>query len=575
MRLTTEAKYDNFVITDGDVRVRPDYLRTMMSPFRDPKVGAATCLYVSTEETNLVQELQSIGMISDFFAPVMVAWQLDDLKVTFGQSIITTREAVKAYGGYQMIEDRPADDVYAGRLVAEKGYEVKLLPYVVQSVADFKTMSDLLHKRTRWMTVQRLMRPWGHVGLIFTFGLPWALMAIATHPTVRVAAIYLGGYALCRVAITWMIGHGLKQKDLWKKMPLIPLWDAMAFLMWLMSFRRRTIRWRGVDYFLREGRLDGTAGCARGREERLSLKIAVAGAGIYGTNIAIRLAEQGHNVRLFDPLGILRAASVINQFRIHSGYHYPRSPETISETLEARGEFTEAFAPAIVRKSQHYYAIPKEGSQTPPDLFEKVMAQFDVPLVCTPCPPGVDGFQFQYDRCYEVDEQIYDPDILREIVTARVQSLGIPFLERRLFPAEHARPNMISVVYATLRGLGPSRGLFQNCEVSGGRENSDRAAAAIVGNIAGGGGRAVHGIRSLRKFATIAIRLGEKYKSLDDDRSAGAGAGTLRQFIERAGLRADYVQPVRRDACGFSAGRAGVEGSEVSGIAVHDSRGGK
>ena len=81
-----------FIITDGDVRVRPDYLRTMVSPFRDPKVGAATCLYVSTKETNLVQELQSIGMISDFFAPVMVAWQLDDLKVTFGQTIATTRE---------------------------------------------------------------------------------------------------------------------------------------------------------------------------------------------------------------------------------------------------------------------------------------------------------------------------------------------------------------------------------------------------------------------------------------------------------------------------------------------------
>ncbi|HEX4001149.1 MAG TPA: glycosyltransferase [Candidatus Acidoferrales bacterium] len=256
VRLTTEAKYDMFVITDGDVRVRPDYLRTVVSPFRDPKVGAATCLYVSTKETNLVQELQSIGMISDFFAPVMVAWQLDDLKVTFGQSIITTRQAVASYGGYPVIEDRPADDVYAGRLVAEQGYEVKLLPYIVQSVADFNTMSDLLHKRTRWMTVQRLMRPWGHLGLIFTFGLPWALLAVAIHPTAAVALAYLGGYALFRLLITWTIGvWGMKQRGLWKKMPLIPLWDAMAFGMWLASFGRRTIRWRGVDYFLREGRL--------------------------------------------------------------------------------------------------------------------------------------------------------------------------------------------------------------------------------------------------------------------------------------------------------------------------------
>jgi ceramide glucosyltransferase len=255
-RLTNEAKYDIFVITDGDVRVRPDYLRTVVSPFRNPKVGAATCLYVSTKEVNFVQELQSIGMISDFFAPVMVAWQLDDLKVTFGQSILTTRQAVNAYGGYQVLEDRPADDVYAGRLVAEQGYEVKLLPYIVQSVADFTTMSDLLHKRTRWMTVQRLMRPWGHVGLIFTFGLFWSLVAVAVHPTATVLVCYLGGYAFCRMAITWAIGAwGMKQRALWKKLWLIPIWDALAFLMWIASFRRRTIRWRGVDYFVREGRL--------------------------------------------------------------------------------------------------------------------------------------------------------------------------------------------------------------------------------------------------------------------------------------------------------------------------------
>lgn len=57
--------------------------------------------------------------------------------------------------------------------------------------------------------------------------------------------------------------------------------------------------------------------------------IALAGAGIYGATVAIRLAEHGHHVRRFDPLGILRAASAINQYRVHAGYHYPRSLETI------------------------------------------------------------------------------------------------------------------------------------------------------------------------------------------------------------------------------------------------------
>src|SRR5271155_247084 len=187
-------------------------------------------------------------------------------------------------------------------------------------------------------------------------------------------------------------------------------------------------------------------------------KIAIAGAGIYGASIAIRLAEQGHDVRLFDPLGVLRAASAINQYRIHSGYHYPRSPETITETLEARAEFTKAFEAAIVRNSRHYYAIPKEGSQTPPDLFEKVMAQYN--LVCRSCRPEWMNFGF-IDKCYEVDEQIYDPEVLRDLVTSRIQTLGIP-VEQRAFTPE-MRSGYDFVVWAAY-GLGPSRGLFKTAK---------------------------------------------------------------------------------------------------------------
>src|SRR3984885_2816833 len=62
VRLVAEAQYDLLDITDGDIRVGPDYLRAIAHPFRDPKVGGATTLYVSTEETSFVQELQSIGM---------------------------------------------------------------------------------------------------------------------------------------------------------------------------------------------------------------------------------------------------------------------------------------------------------------------------------------------------------------------------------------------------------------------------------------------------------------------------------------------------------------------------------
>jgi ceramide glucosyltransferase len=117
-------------------------------------------------------------------------------------------------------------------------------------------MREWLHKRLRWIVVMRHMRPWGHLGLLLTLGLPWSLAAVAVHPTAAVAIGYLGGYMALRIAMVWTIGiHGLRQSALWKEMPLLPVWDAVAFAIWLTSFGRSSIRWRGADYYIRGGRL--------------------------------------------------------------------------------------------------------------------------------------------------------------------------------------------------------------------------------------------------------------------------------------------------------------------------------
>jgi ceramide glucosyltransferase len=255
-RLVSEAKYDVLVISDSDVRARPDYVRTLVAPLADPRVGAATCFYMQLDEKTFAENIQAVSMISDFYAGILVARELDGVKFTLGPTIATTRTRLAGFGGYEAIENCPADDLLVGRLIAGQGYAVELLPYAASTVADYRSLRDLLQKRLRWIVEMRSMRPWGHFGLVFTQGLPWSVTAVAVHRSLRVALAYLGTYCGLRVAMMWTIGmRGLKQRAFWKKVPLIAVWDIVAFFIWLASFLHTRFRWRGGEYCIRNGKL--------------------------------------------------------------------------------------------------------------------------------------------------------------------------------------------------------------------------------------------------------------------------------------------------------------------------------
>ena len=65
---------------------------------------------------------------------------------------------------------------------------------------------------------------------------------------------FLAAYLAVRIAMTLQVASaGLKQRVGWQALALIPLWDAMAFVIWLASFTRRSIRWRDRDYYIRNG----------------------------------------------------------------------------------------------------------------------------------------------------------------------------------------------------------------------------------------------------------------------------------------------------------------------------------
>ena len=114
------------------------------------------------------------------------------------------------------------------------------------------------------------------------------------------------------------------------------------------------------------------------------MKVLVVGAGIYGRYVADLYHRRGHDVTIVADDDCLdfnktkrNSASLINQARIHNGYHYPRSLATAMQSKRNYQRFIEDFEDAVIDFDQ-IYAIPKRGSATSSKQFEEFCKRVDI-----------------------------------------------------------------------------------------------------------------------------------------------------------------------------------------------------
>jgi ceramide glucosyltransferase len=255
-RMVREAKHEILIVSDSDIRVASGYLYAVAAPFADPKVGAVTCLYRGITDGSLVSELEALGNTSDFDAGVLSAWQLGGLDFTLGATMATTKTRLAQIGGFEALVDHFSDDYELGHRIAALGYRVEVTTFPVFTVFPSQTLSEGFRHQVRWTLTMKHSRPWGHFSLIFTHGLPWAILAAAIAPSWPIAAFYLAGYVVLRGLMAWIVGvWGVGDTMLRRKMYLVPLRDAFAFAAWLTSFFKRRIEWRGAEYYIVNKRL--------------------------------------------------------------------------------------------------------------------------------------------------------------------------------------------------------------------------------------------------------------------------------------------------------------------------------
>ena len=256
-QMLPHASYGYILINDSDIKVSPRYLERVMAPFQDTGVGMVTALYRGRSHGTLSSKMEALGISTDFAAGVLTARKLEGgIRFGLGSTLGMSRVALDVIGGFGLLVDYLADDYELGARIAEMGYRVELSDEVVETTVPAYSFSQFLNHQLRWARGMRDSRERGYIGVVFTFGLPWAVLNLITAGCSLSSIALLSLIFAARVTLALTVGVGLLRdtqvlRDLWLLLPR----DMVALGIWVWSYAGNTITWRGQEFALKDGRL--------------------------------------------------------------------------------------------------------------------------------------------------------------------------------------------------------------------------------------------------------------------------------------------------------------------------------
>jgi ceramide glucosyltransferase len=255
-QMLAQARYDHLIINDSDIRVEPDYLRRVTAPLADSRVGMVTCLYRGVAGPTLGSHLEGLGISTDFCPSVLAARQLEGgIRFGLGSTLAFRRAELEKIGGFSFV-DYLADDYELGKRIAELGVAVKLSDVVVETYLPSYRLREFFAHQLRWARGVRDARAGGYLGLVFTFGLLWSLLALAASRGALWAWSLLAVTMILRFAVALVVGQRvLRDRQILKYAWLIPLRDLVAAAIWFASLGGHTVTWRGDRFHLKHGKL--------------------------------------------------------------------------------------------------------------------------------------------------------------------------------------------------------------------------------------------------------------------------------------------------------------------------------
>jgi len=251
------SRDDFFVISDSDVRVEREFLRNVIPPLLDRKLGMVTCLYRGEPAADFWSSLEALGMSVEMPSGVVVADMLEGIRFALGPAVAVRRDALDVIGGIRSTADYYSDDYVLGNKIWMAGYRVGFSHHFVYHVLTPRRFLRTLGDQLRWMKSTRHSRSLGHIGTGLTFAMPFGvlgLIAAAALGHTELGLAFLAAAFVNRLIQTIIVGGWLMRDPRALRLCwLYPLRDLQGFVLWAASFLSHNFYWRGEMYRFTSG----------------------------------------------------------------------------------------------------------------------------------------------------------------------------------------------------------------------------------------------------------------------------------------------------------------------------------
>ena len=248
------ARHDVLVISDSDIRLRPDYLSAIVAPLADPEVGGVCTLFKNAGAERIFERLELLSINAEFIPSVLFAEVTGASGFCLGPSVATRRSTLRQLGGLESFAEYLAEDYEIGRKIWMSKRKMVLVPYVVDAMLDIESWSRWWIHQVYWDQNTRVCNPVGFFATILTKSVPFALLfAILTLGDPLGLAVLAGAVALRLATTAVILKVALRDDEGMRSLWLLPLRDVVGLASWFFSYGQRTVVWRDVEYRLTTG----------------------------------------------------------------------------------------------------------------------------------------------------------------------------------------------------------------------------------------------------------------------------------------------------------------------------------